>query len=68
MLGGEAPNAADLQIATSLRLLMTLADLRPIIEPHPAGQLALRLFPDFPGDVAPGAIPAEYLPLAPAAA
>jgi glutathione S-transferase len=61
VLGGEDPNAADLQIATSLRLLMTLADLRPIIEPHPAGQLALRLFPDFPGDVPAGAIPAEYL-------
>ena len=66
VLGGEQPNAADLQIATSLRLLMALADLRPMIEPRPAGQLALRLFPDFPGDVAPGSIPAAYLP-APAA-
>ena len=61
VLGGEDPNAADLQIATSLRLLMTLADLRPIIEPHPAGQLALRLFPDFPGDTPAGSIPAQYL-------
>ncbi len=64
VLGGEQPNAADLQIAPSLRLLMALADLRPIIEPRPAGQLALRLFPDFPGDVAAGSIPAEYLPAA----
>ena len=47
---------------------MAMADLRPMIEPRPAGQLALRLFPDFPGNVAAGAIPAEYLPLAPAAA
>ena len=46
---------------------MALADLRPLIEPRPAGQLALRLFPDFPGNVAAGAIPAEYLPT-PAAA
>ena len=61
VLGGEDPNAADLQIATSLRLLMTLADLRPIIAPRPAGELALRLFPDFPGDVPAGSIPAEYL-------
>jgi glutathione S-transferase len=67
LLGGEQPNAADLQIASSLRLLMTLGDLRPIIEPRPAGQLALRLFPDFPGDVVPGTIPAEYLPQVPAA-
>ena len=64
VLGGEQPNAADLQIATSLRLLMALADLRPIIEAHEAGKLALRLFPDFPGDVPAGAIPAEYLPAA----
>lgn len=68
VLGGEQPNAADLQIATSVRLLMALGDLRPLIEGRPAGQLALRLFPDFPGDVAPGAIPAEYLPLTPATA
>ena len=68
VLGGEQPNAADLQITTSLRLLMALGDLRPIIEARPAGQLALRLFPQFPGDVPAGAIPAEYLPPAPAAA
>jgi glutathione S-transferase len=68
VLGGEQPNAADLQIAPSVRLLMALADLRPLIEPRPAGQLALRIFPDFPGDVAPGSIPAEYLPAVPATA
>ena len=68
VLGGEQPNAADLQIAPSVRLLMALADLRPLIENRPAGQLALRLFPDFPGDVAAGSIPAEYLLLTPATA
>lgn len=61
VLGGETPNAADLQIATSVRLLMTLNDLRPAIEARPAGQLALRLFPDFPGDTPAGSIPAELL-------
>lgn len=64
VLGGEDPNAADLQIATSVRLLMTLADLRPAIEARPAGQLALRLFPDFPGDTPAGSIPAELLAMA----
>lgn len=63
-LGGEQPNAADLQIATSLRLLMALRDLRPLIEARPAGQLAVRLFPDYPGDVPAGAVPAEFLPAA----
>lgn len=64
VLGGEQPNAADLQIAPSVRLLMALADLRPLIEARPAGQLALRLFPEYPGDVPAGAIPADLLPAA----
>lgn len=62
--GGEQPNAADLQIAPSLCLLMALADLRPLIEPRPCGQLARRLFPDYPGDVPAGSIPGELLPAA----
>jgi len=36
----------------------------PGIEPRPAGQLALRVFPDFPGDAPAGIIPAEFLPAA----
>ena len=31
-IGGEHPNAADLQIVTSVRLLMTIDDLAPVIE------------------------------------
>ena len=60
VLGGEQPNAADLQIATSLRLLMTLEDLRPAIENRPAGELALRAVPDFPGRTPP-VLPAQWL-------
>ena len=36
-LGGGALNAADYQIATSVRLLMCFDDLRPLIERRPAG-------------------------------
>jgi glutathione S-transferase len=61
VLGGESPNAADLQIATSLRLLMTLDDVRPALEQRPAGQLALRVDPDYPGRVPPGAFPQAWL-------
>jgi glutathione S-transferase len=61
VLGAEPPNAADLQISTSLRLLMTLDDLRPVIEGRPAGQNALRAVPEFPGRVPPG-LPQEWLP------
>ena len=38
-IGGEEPNAADFQIAVSLRLLMCFDDLRPLIEGRPAGEL-----------------------------
>jgi glutathione S-transferase len=55
-LGGDPPNVADLQIASSLRLLMTLEDLRPEFEPRPSGQLALRLFPDYPGRMPSGSV------------
>jgi glutathione S-transferase len=38
------PNRADLQIGSSLSLLMTLGDLRAQIAQRPAGQLADELF------------------------
>jgi glutathione S-transferase len=57
VIGGDTPNVADLQIAPSLRLLLTLDDLRDDIDARPAGKLARRLFPDYPGHVGPGALP-----------
>ena len=53
VLGGEELNAADFQIAPSLRLAMSLDDLRPAIENRPAGELALRVVPDYPGRTPP---------------
>jgi glutathione S-transferase len=67
LLGGEEPNAADLQIGSSLRLLMTLGDVRPLIEARPCASLARRWFADRPGDVPAGALPAAWVP-APASA
>jgi glutathione S-transferase len=63
VIGAETRNAADFQIATSIRLLMTLDDLRPEIEEHSAGELALRIAPDFPGRVSPVLPPAWLEPL-----
>jgi len=64
VLGGESLNAADLQIAPSLRLAMSLDDLRPAIEGRPAGQLATKIVPRFPGRT-PAVLPPEWLdPLA----
>jgi glutathione S-transferase len=67
VLGGEEPNAGDFQIATSLRLAMTLDDLRPAIERRPAGRLAERVVPSFPGRVPPILPPAWLEPLSAAA-
>lgn len=65
VLGGEELNAADLQIGPSVRLLMTLQDLRDAIASRPAGELAMRVAPDYPGD-APPILPAAWLePLRP---
>ena len=61
-IGAETPNAADLQIAGSIRLLLTLADLRDQIDARPVGRLARRLIPRYPGDVPLGALPAESIP------
>jgi glutathione S-transferase len=60
VLGGEHLNAADFQIAPSLRLAMSLEDLRPAIENRPAGELALRVVPNYPGGT-PAVLPADWL-------
>lgn len=62
-IGGEQPNVADFQIAPSLRLAMTLEDLRPAIEGRPAGELAKRLVPSYPGMTPPVLPPAWLQPL-----
>lgn len=60
VLNGEQLNAADFQIAPSIGLMLTLDDLRPAIEGRPAGELAKRVVPDYPGHTAP-ILPAEWL-------
>lgn len=62
-IGGEEPNAADFQIAPSIRLAMTLQDLRPLIESRPAGEFAKRIQPQIAGDFPPVLPPAWLQPL-----
>jgi glutathione S-transferase len=57
VLGGDPPNAADLQIAPAVRLLMTIGDVRPMLADRPAEQLALRLFPEWAGEAPAGILP-----------
>jgi glutathione S-transferase len=49
LLGGEPPNVADFQVATTLALLRSHHALRPAIDARPAGELAQRIAPDYPG-------------------
>lgn len=62
IVNGEQPTAADLQIGASLRVLLTIGDVRPLIEGRPAEEVARRWFPDYAGDVPAGAFPAGWVP------
>jgi glutathione S-transferase len=61
VLGGEQPNAADLQIGSSIRLLLTIGDVKPLLTGRPAERL-VRWFEPQLGGVPPGTLPAEWLP------
>ncbi|HST56657.1 MAG TPA: glutathione S-transferase family protein [Solirubrobacteraceae bacterium] len=61
VLGGDQPNAADLQIGSSIRLLVTIGDARPLIAGRPCERLT-RYFSPMVGEVAPGTLPADWLP------
>ena len=61
VIGGATPNAADFQIAPSVRLLMCSDQLRPHVAERPCGRLAVRLLPDFPGRIGP-VLPPAWLP------
>jgi glutathione S-transferase len=62
VIGGPSPNAADLQIASSLRLILTLGDVEPMFGDRPAAVHARRVFPDQAGAVPAGTFPAGWLP------
>jgi glutathione S-transferase len=66
ILGDEQPNAADLQIGSTVRLLETIGDVAPLIEGRSAQRLT-RYFPPMVGTVKAGTLPAEWIP-APASA
>jgi glutathione S-transferase len=62
ILAGETPNAADLQIGATIAVLLTVGDLRPLIEGRPGEQVARKWFDDRPGLVPAGAFPASWMP------
>ena len=62
-----APNAAALQIGSSLALVYTHADVRPLLDGRPALDLVTRQFAEFPGHMPAGTVPSEWI-LQPASA
>ena len=60
-IGGAQPNAADFQIFSSVRSLLTFEDTRAAVEEHPAAAAARRLFPTLP-EPFPSALPDEWRP------
>lgn len=60
LLGGEHPNAADLQIGSSLNLLQALGDLRALVAERPCARLAAYL-PPVTGTTPAGVLPQEWL-------
>lgn len=62
VIGGETPNAADLQIGATLRVLLTVGDLHPLLGERAGAQIARRWFPEYPGLVPAGAYPAGWVP------
>ena len=51
------PNAADLQLLSTVRLIMTMADARPLFGGRPCAEVATALFPDTDGDMPAGSLP-----------
>jgi glutathione S-transferase len=60
-IGGERRNAADFQIGTSVRLLMTFGDLASALEGRRAVRFATELLPDYPTGLPAGLVPQEWL-------
>jgi glutathione S-transferase len=61
VLGGETVNAADLQIAPTSRLMLTIGDVRPFFAGRPAEAHAMGLFGEWAGSAPAGVFPAEWV-------
>lgn len=64
VIGGDPANAADLQIGSTIRVLLTLGDLTPLLAGRAGERIAMRWFGDYPGHVPAGALPAGWVPQA----
>jgi glutathione S-transferase len=62
VIGGEQPTAADLQIGSTLRVLLCVGDLLPLLEGRAGEEVARRWFPDYAGEIPAGAYPRGWVP------
>jgi glutathione S-transferase len=62
IIGGESPTAADLQIGSTLRVLLAIGDLLPLLQGRAAERIARHWFPDYGGQIPAGAYPAGWVP------
>jgi len=60
LLGGAQPNAADLQIGSTIRLLLSIGDVRERVRAHAAASLS-RYFPPLAGEIPAGTLPTQGL-------
>jgi glutathione S-transferase len=63
VIGGDQRNAADFQIASSVRMLLAMSDVGRLLAERPATTFAVRVLPEDP-DI-PAALPPEWMAAAP---
>ena len=61
VMGGEHPTAADLQIGATVRVLLAVGDLHPLLAGRPAEALARRWFEEYAAEIPAGAYPAGWV-------
>jgi glutathione S-transferase len=61
-IGGEIPNAADLQIGATIRVLLRIADLAPLLSGTAGERIARSYFPATQGEMPAGTYPAGWVP------
>ncbi len=66
-LATDPPNAATIQVLSTVRALDGFTDLAQLVDDRPSAVAARELFPDFPGPV-PSFVPHEWLPSGPSQA
>jgi glutathione S-transferase len=60
VIGGDQLNAADFQIASSIRVLLAMKDVGQLVARRPAETLGRRVVPEYP-DI-PAALPTHWIP------